>query len=64
MCMNNRFYPKEKPNIITFTFDDNLELMESYDRLLDWLITEACIQEDPTIMKHLRRAQFQLPLNL
>lgn len=59
MCMNNQIWPNRD-----LDFDENLELIRSYNDLLDWLTEEACIQEDPTLMLGIRKAQFKLPLNV
>lgn len=63
MCMNNQFYPNKDHNQ-NLGFEEYLELFKSYHKLLDWLITEVEVQEDPNLMRPIRRAQFTLPLNV
>jgi len=61
--MNNQIWPG-KDRKKDLGFDEYLELFKSYDRLLGWLLDEVSIQNDPKIMRPIRRAQFKLPLNI
>lgn len=62
MCSNNQFWPHGK--VDPETIDYFQELFEAYDRNLDWLNEEVLFQEDPDLMKQIRRAHYKLPLNL